>query len=156
MAYFKALSVGLFLSSFLSFLIIFTNHQARSDLTVLFPPDRPDESKKADKVPSFAFASNWGIVESVTLRGVHRVVIIGHPQWEADGVIRKNRDGKWEVLLNWTTTEATPRHGLGLYTIDAKGELVGAWNWLNEVTEETDGSFKGMTSPDSVHRVKVE
>ncbi len=111
--------------------------------------------KKTDPVPSFAFASNWGAIQSETVKGKHLVTITGHPMWDATGVIRK-RDGKWEVFVEWTTTDATPRHGIGLYAIDDKKELTGFWNWIENCEEEPDGTIKGLTISDRVYRVKVD
>ncbi len=99
--------------------------------TLTAAPDRPREvPQKKSAIPNLAGPSNWG---DITQQDAN-VSVDGHPSWTAFGKIIGNK-----LIVEWThTTDQRPAYGE--YAIAADGSLIGAWNWVDDLIVNDDGT----------------
>ncbi len=101
-------------------------------------PDRREPQPKEKPVPNIAGPSQFGLI----VQNGRKVKINGHERWFVDvGEIRK--DGT--LLVEWVHRD-TGKVAIGLYTINADGSIRGSWGWGENVTEDGQGGYDGLTS----------
>ena len=111
---------------------------------VLAKPDR----ELAPSMPDLAGLkhNNYGVLTTegrlVFIRG--RQPWVGHGAWQF-------RADRWELVVWWIHLDSGSL-ATGVYVFH-DGFLAGWWQYNEQISRKADGSFEGMTHPDTIYRI---
>ena len=129
--------------------LIFVSLCAAIALLAIAKPERPDPSpKRSQPIPQIAGPSRWG---DISQDGKGKITIDGHERWYVErGEVRP--DGT--IIVIWIQrSDGAPAPGV--YKLSADGSITGRWGWGTDAKERKDGTFDGLTSPDTLREAAI-